>query len=842
MSSMSATLHDISTSKAPGSEMSEKDQCLKDLFIADPVSDRESIITNKAAKTAGTCEWILTKSEYKTWEQSYTSLLWISGSPGKGKTFMSIFLTQHLERSAMGQGVLVAYFFCDSMDKRRSTATSVLRGLMFQLIQQSRSLIDQVLTKWKLLRDKLFEDDSFEDLWLVFMSMLQNLYKHELFLVLDGIDECEDESLVVLLRKITSIYSGSGQSTHLKIVVLSRPHPACIRESLCGFPHLQLDGKSDIHVSRDVETFISDRVSHIAKSKNIEGSVLAEHIKANFYERSEHTFLWVSFMSRDIQNTSLAEMEEALERLPRGIAGIYERILAGILPSNVEMVSRILELVAVALFPLTVDMVTELLNINPTRYLSAAEVFRSYINSCGNLLEVRRFDVVTENPMEQARYLVDTVQLVHYSAKEFLLKTCQKESARQKQLRIREKEGHARIAVFLIHHLRKSLETSQIKTLSSTSTNDADLGTVPYRIKVYERHSWLSHMKLAGEEAVSAFIRNKGLFGRDSALSGSFWKHVAPEELESYEPPPLVHFCCLTGMTRLVEHLLNLEQHGAAVNSEWPQPKWPATPLGLACMSNRKDIVALLLHHGADPALRDSDGGCCIHWLRHTPATAEACPVLDVISSFENGHRFLQEEARLNQQPTVGLLHLAAASGNRDLCKYLIACRHFDVDSVTKNGYTPLFAAIEHGHLDIARQLVKVWHAKTDNHDMLLRAACLAKQPELSLPFVKELGIDLKLAGKRGSIDMIGEMDNSPKLLQQLMLLGAEPNDCDEQGSNWLHFLALGKHQGAPSALTPDNLEVLLGDGRVNINQPWRSLFTPLLKRMRYRKYIYTHC
>lgn len=83
--------------------------CRNAIFLTDPHVDRESVISAKGTRVAGTCEWITHNKSYRTWLNSDGNggtpcLLWISGGPGKGKTMLSVFLTEELERhSALRQ-------------------------------------------------------------------------------------------------------------------------------------------------------------------------------------------------------------------------------------------------------------------------------------------------------------------------------------------------------------------------------------------------------------------------------------------------------------------------------------------------------------------------------------------------------------------------------------------------------------------------------------------------------------------------------------------------------------------------------------------------------------------
>jgi hypothetical protein len=83
----------------------------------------------------------LTDPTYQSWLQDDPDLLWICGGPGKGKTIMSIFLTQGLERQNEDN---IIYYFCNSEDDRNSTSTAILRALIWQIVAKRPELASLV--------------------------------------------------------------------------------------------------------------------------------------------------------------------------------------------------------------------------------------------------------------------------------------------------------------------------------------------------------------------------------------------------------------------------------------------------------------------------------------------------------------------------------------------------------------------------------------------------------------------------------------------------------------------------------------------------------------------------
>jgi hypothetical protein len=53
------------------------------------------------------------------------NLLWISGGPGKGKTMLSIFLTEELEKMENAE---LLFYFCNHQDEKRNIAVAVRDG------------------------------------------------------------------------------------------------------------------------------------------------------------------------------------------------------------------------------------------------------------------------------------------------------------------------------------------------------------------------------------------------------------------------------------------------------------------------------------------------------------------------------------------------------------------------------------------------------------------------------------------------------------------------------------------------------------------------------------------
>jgi hypothetical protein len=132
--------------------------------------------------------------------QGDTRLLWIQGGPGKGKTMLSIYLTQHLE--LMHKAV---FFFCQADDEMRRSATHVMRSLIWQLAVQYPACACHLPPYLHPPQDKQAVLDSRESLWSLFKKMTDDLRPSVIFCLLDGLDECDDDSRQWLVTKVMGI-------------------------------------------------------------------------------------------------------------------------------------------------------------------------------------------------------------------------------------------------------------------------------------------------------------------------------------------------------------------------------------------------------------------------------------------------------------------------------------------------------------------------------------------------------------------------------------------------------------------------------------------------------------
>ncbi|KAH8717928.1 Vegetative incompatibility protein HET-E-1 [Beauveria bassiana] len=604
------------------------------LLLTRPEVDRSSLIALKGRRAEGTCEWLVQHPSYQEWlSGADPPLLWISGGPGKGKTMLAIYITEALQQNvALSKDVLL-YYFCSNRDSNRNTAVTIMRGIIHQWLTFHPQLVQHIKKYFEGSETTKYTLSTFSSLWRLFLILMQRTPSRQVVCVLDGLDECERDTLRQLLDAIGESISKHGEATsaHLKVILLSRPRPELLESKLGHYRRIKLDD-ADVEIAQDVEKYIFAKVAELASEQSLSEDMLLQ-VRQKLMAGAEGTFLWVGFVADELKGKSWHKIVQILQRLPKGLGGIYQRLLQQV--EDKEKLVPVLEWIVLAARPLTVDELTAATRTTASNDLTSTEVMKSQLKSCGLLVKIEG----------------EVVNLVHESAKEFF---------QSDQVNV---EG---INMFYMNHAtHQKLMRACLKLIeeSYTSLDGVSDKAVRTALLPYASVYWPEHFRHVNDNSSEL---SRQFFQAESLVRKQWWELYWDQEQYGGAPPSftLLHLAAYFGDISWARTLIHHygSDRTSLTNLLSRKDNYGRTPLFWAATQGHKDMVELLLDHGA----------------------------------------------RINSKDRSKLtaLHIAITGGHKDVVSVLLD-RSASIESKASYGDTPLIRAIQANSEEIIELLLE---------------------------------------------------------------------------------------------------------------------------------------
>ncbi|CAG8017900.1 unnamed protein product [Penicillium olsonii] len=347
------------------SQTIHKEQKTKDL-LRDLISDHtpEDYKDFNPERVKGTCEWFFKDERFCEWRAATSSsILWVSASPGCGKSVLARALIDESRLSTSVTTSTVCYFFFKDGPEHRMQATDALSVILHQIFTkhpEKRLMIQHGLSRHAELGSGLTK--NFSALWNIFVKCVESPNAGEIVVVLDALDECKRTSWLQLLEKLNKTYCDwhlSGNPPKLKFLITSRPYDDLKRDfkkfsEEPSYVPFEGDDKST-EISEEINLVIDARVKEIAKDfKEDDRHMIADRLKS----MKNRTYLWLH-LTFDIIDQSpcqygrRAAVVELLSDLPAEVSDAYEKILER--SKDSIQTTTLLEIVLVAARPLTLD-------------------------------------------------------------------------------------------------------------------------------------------------------------------------------------------------------------------------------------------------------------------------------------------------------------------------------------------------------------------------------------------------------------------------------------------------------------------------------------------------------
>ena len=580
-----------SSDKQPESDQEETGSIHEDadLVFEDAVSNLEDTGSGSEDRTPDNRRAESDQQEFTLDDKEPASdFMWISGAPGKGKTMLSIFLTQELDavKQASDGEADAIYFFCSNQYRSRNSAAAVLKSLISQIIWDHPTLVKHLMFSASMAPSRrgtaktnivsrgtpeksYMNLESLDSLWLIFRNIVLDPEMPKLYCLIDGLDECDSESSIFLAKKFLE-FSNTDHGP-LKLTIVSRPDVSLLRK----LPTIELN---DEQVTNDIEKFISSKVDELS---HVDGfnEKFRDDVRKELLQRSERTFLWIGFVMNDILlKKNCTEILDALEHLQPGLNPIYSRMLSRIDEQHHDRVSRILRWVTMAERSLTLEELAKVVGVQSRPQIPKEQAMRDYVALCGLFLEVRGQEVA----------------LVHKSAKDYLLREQPDDDLTLEKFRIGTEDAHYELARFCFGRVQNSHLQHPPPRVGYDAPSHGD------SVLQYAILNWAYDAKESAGNADKLFHSESPFFKEKSILRQNWAGAYAHETGEKgFKLASLLHLAAYFGIVPWIDRLLPKGDKVCAKRlSEKDQED--RFPLHVATLRGHSQAVELMLERGAE--------------------------------------------------------------------------------------------------------------------------------------------------------------------------------------------------------------------------------------------------
>ena len=306
-----------------------------------------------------------------------STILWLTGEAGSGKTVLTGFLIEELKAEigpswhrARGLDIVLS-FFCAQTVESHGDARTLLKELILQLLTTRMEIIHRIKEIFGSSRHEY--DASFETLWRIFQTAVELVPEKSIYIIVDGLDECEETSRSRLLSRLSRLIgdwsSDSRPRKTIKLVISGQT--GIIAAWKPSYPslkhyHIRLEDHA-LEVKQDISRFINHRVDELV-SESIWTPKTGETLKQRLYDLAEHSFLWSDVVLNHMR-TGLDYRDTGLKQVlltsSKTLNDTYTRYLPALAASEIPRLRKYLQLIVACRRPLVsieVDILTEIDN------------------------------------------------------------------------------------------------------------------------------------------------------------------------------------------------------------------------------------------------------------------------------------------------------------------------------------------------------------------------------------------------------------------------------------------------------------------------------------------------
>ncbi|PWW80923.1 hypothetical protein C7212DRAFT_148142, partial [Tuber magnatum] len=283
-----------------------------------PLASRERHRAVRDARVDGVGDWLLCNQSFSAWRTSEDGaakpVLLCYGDPGVGKTYISSLVIDTLSKGVDGDGLAVAYVYCDFGARNVQSASTVLASILKQVVGALPQIPDDV---WKAFEEAKKQNTrkKSHDRNLYLTKSLSSLKRS--FICIDALDEFPKEHRAELWRSLQRV---TRECPNTRLFLTGRPQIQ--REVEDRF--LQYADMVTISPTlADIRRYIEKRLE-----EDLDMSVMNKELRADILkvvpERVSGIFLLVCInMDAIIAAPTIHQKRQALRKMSKGL-GLQE--------------------------------------------------------------------------------------------------------------------------------------------------------------------------------------------------------------------------------------------------------------------------------------------------------------------------------------------------------------------------------------------------------------------------------------------------------------------------------------------------------------------------------------
>ncbi|THY42348.1 purine and uridine phosphorylase [Aureobasidium pullulans] len=537
----------------------------------------------------GTCNWLFDKSEYSDWQDEqklheHHGFLWIKGKPGAGKSAIMKFAYSEAQARSNNSAV-VSYFFNARGERLEKSTCGMYRSLLFQLLSKVPRL-QVVLDGSNLGNDAISNTEILQSLFRLAIEKLDN---RPLICFVDALDECEDSEDQV--REMVNFFEDLGEQTVEKrirfLVCFSSRH----------YPHITINKSVELILEAQ-QGHTEDITKYIQSNLKAGKSERVDKLKTEVQEKSQGVFLWVVLVVPMLQKAwdrgKVKSLRECLQSIPDDLNKLFKDILCRDTEDMQELV-LCLKWLLYAGRPLKPEELYFgiLSGTNPESLTpwepgdDTPEIINRFILSSSKGLA------------EPTRNKVPTVQFIHESVRDFLLK--------ENGLALIQDNIDCTSAGPAHDHLKRCCQNYINIAAIGQSEDSSSEDMARFRFLEYSIRHIFKHAELAASHMISQEV-----FLADFALGAWVILHdiVEKHKIRRYGPQTSLLYVLVEQSTL---HLCRTEicRNQESINTE-SSGRYTFPIVAAAAVDNQR-ILELLIQNGADINAKCKEYGNALH-------------------------------------------------------------------------------------------------------------------------------------------------------------------------------------------------------------------------------------